>query len=266
LLSGKVLDELVQQEIECIDTAGNMFISSPAAYILIRGQKLPPSEKPTETSLFSPTSLKLIFALLHAPGLLEVTYREMANAAGISLGSVSNVMEELVKNDYLRRRRGGGYRLEDFRKLLYLWELGYPDKLRPKLQIGIFTAGKNDRFSEIRDDLIWGADEGNYLIGGELGAYLATKYLRPKRATLHVSEDYRSLLIRFRLRPDPQGEITFLRQFGTENRWNAHESEPLVDPLLIRAELLMERDDRLREAAEIICAEFIEPRGNDDSR
>ncbi len=64
------------------------------------------------------------------------------------------------------------------------------------------------------------------------------------------------------LKPDPQDEITFIRQFGTENAWTKASS--LADPLLVHAELLTSTDDRLHETADILLNEYIKPRDQHD--
>jgi hypothetical protein len=245
--------------LEFIDAAGNMFLNSPATYILIRGKRLL-KHPGANTKAITTTGLKLIYVLLQNPYLLQATYREMAASAGIAASSVVNILSNLEEFLYIQRQRNGGYRLTDYTKLLHRWELGYAERLRPKLFLGTFTPSRQS-FSELTKSLNQFAKNDHFLIGGELGAAIATDYLRPQKVTLHVSGNYRPLLVKLRLKPDPNGEITLLNQFGTSNAWVSAENQnpPLASPLLLYAELLMENDDRLRETAERLLEKYIAP-------
>ena len=64
-----------------------------------------------------------------------------------------------------------------------------------------------------------------------------------------------------KLKPSPTGEITFLLQFGTQNAWSDY-PEPLADPLLLGAELLLSQDDRLRETRDRLYINYIAERQN----
>jgi hypothetical protein len=67
-------------------------------------------------------------------------------------------------------------------------------------------------------------------------------------------------MVKLRLVPDPQGNITFLHQFGKSNHWWLHRTERIADPLLLYAELMMVPDDRLKETAQWIYEKYIVPR------
>ncbi|MEL7477175.1 MAG: type IV toxin-antitoxin system AbiEi family antitoxin, partial [Cyanobacteria bacterium J06555_12] len=135
------------------------------------------------------------------------------------------------------------------------WEVGYAETLYPKLLLGRFSPIGSQAPDEIFEELLLRAEAEGYLIGGELGAAVATEYLRPQTAVLHVNESYRMLIPRLRLKPDPKGSISFLSIFGTKNTWS--QDRRLADPLLIRAELLRVNDERLRETAELLLDQCI---------
>jgi hypothetical protein len=80
--------QLIAEKVEFIDTAGNMYLNSPAAYILMRGNRLPRAET-TAKLAFTPAGLQLVYSLLQNPNTLNAKYRELAEFAGISLGAVS---------------------------------------------------------------------------------------------------------------------------------------------------------------------------------
>lgn len=252
-LTSTVSDRLIQEGVEFIDAAGNMYLNSSAAYILIQGKR--PLEVPAQ-SILTVTSLKLIYAVLTDSRVLEANYREVAQFAGISLGSVSSAIQALYESGYLQRQRGGGYRLEDYSKLLSIWELGYMEKLRPKLFVGTFKMTGYQDFTAISEQIEAKAETEGYLIGGELGAAIATRYLRPQRATLHVSGNMRELMVALRLMPDAKGDVTLLHRFGEWNLWRDGDRR-LASPLLMRAELLVEHDDRLRETATLLADRYL---------
>jgi hypothetical protein len=254
-LTSTVSDRLIQEGVEFIDTVGNMYLNSSAAYILIQGKR--PLDIPkVAQSVLAVTSLKLIYAVLTDPRVLEANYRDVAQFAGISLGSVSSAIQTLSESGYLQRKRGGGYRLEDYPKLLSIWELGYMEKLRPKLFAGTFTMAGEADFTAIAEKLKEKAETEGYLIGGELGAAITTRYLRPQRATLHVSGNMRELMVALRLKPDANGDVTLLHQFGQWNLWRDSD-QMLASPLLMRVELLVEHDDRLRETATLLANRYL---------
>jgi hypothetical protein len=256
-LSDKITAQLISEKVEFIDTAGNMYLNSPAAYILVRGNRLQKSSITTK-SAFTPAGLQLIYSLLQNPFVLQAKYRELAEFAGISLGAVSVAIQNLYNSGHLQKSRAGGYQIVSYPKFLSFWEIGYAEKLRNHLLIGTFTSGTKRSFSQLADDIQLNATEG-YLIGGELGAAIATDYLQPTKATLHV-KSHRQVILKLRLRPDPNGEVTILEQFGTQNAWNSDEFKHLADPLLIHGELLIENDSRLCETASLLFDRFIAPR------
>jgi hypothetical protein len=259
-LPDNIIGQLIAEKVEFIDTAGNMYLNSPAAYILVRGNRLPKPET-TAKSAFTPAGLQLVYSLLQNPNTLNAKYRELTEFAGISLGAVSIAIQNLYNSGHLQKNRAGGYQIVSYPKLLSFWEMGYAEKLRNHLLIGTFTSGTKRSFQQLADDIRQNAAE-DYLIGGELGAAIATDYLQPTRATLHA-KNHRQVILKLRLRPDPNGEVTILEQFGTKNAWNSDEFTHLVDPLLIHGELLTESNSRLRETASLLFDRFIATRNHD---
>ena len=65
--------------------------------------------------------------------MVAAPYREIASKAGVSLGAVSNAVEDLERRGYVI---GGGpanpRQLLEPARLLDEWTLNYPTQLRPK--------------------------------------------------------------------------------------------------------------------------------------
>lgn len=251
-LTQKIIEQLIAAKCEFLDATGNMYFNNLMTYILIKGQR--PTTKPSTKSILTIASLKLIYVLLTVPNALEKSYRELAQMAGISLGSVSSIIQDLHNTGYLEHQRHGHALISNPQKLLYLWEVGYTQQLRPKLFLDRFTMFKIPSFTEMVQVIKQQAEAHQYLIGGELGAALMTNYLRPGQVTLHVTEQYRELIVSLRLKPDPNGPITFLRQFGTVD---LQTSNYLANPLLIRAELLINNNARLHEVAALLLDQYL---------
>ena len=278
-LSNTVIDRFLKHNIEFIDTVGNTYLNNPTTYILIRGQR-PPTTKISSSNITA-TALKIIYSFLQSPNILQLHYQEIAKVSGVAPSTVSRTIQDLYELGYLQRQRDGNYRIVNYIKLLERWEMGYAESLRAKLILGSFTPGGGRSFAEITDSIIQKAKEGSFLIGGELGTAIATSYLRPQSATLHLQNDDSKapailklkaigIAIKMKLKPSPEGEIIFIQQFGMNNYWtnfldinsSNFDNELLADPLLLHAELLLSADERLRETADRLYHQYIEPRSN----
>jgi hypothetical protein len=253
-----VIDQMVEQGLEFVDAAGNLYLNSPAAYVLIRGKRLPKLPA-AAVKTFTTNGFKLIYVILQDPDRLTTNHRAIANAAGIAASAVGAILRQLAETHYLQRKRNGDYQLLDYSKLLQRWELGYVERLRPKLFLGQFSPANGAAIAELTQPLSQQAEKSGFLIGGELGAAIATNYLRPQSATLHVQANHRLLLVKLRLKPDPQGPITLLQQFGTANASRQPDAGILADPLLLYAELMMTGNDRLRETADRLLSNIVAP-------
>jgi hypothetical protein len=254
----RLIDQMIEHGLEFVDAAGNLYLNSPAAYALIRGKRLP-KVAAAATKTFTTNGFKLIYVILQDPDQLTANHRAIASAAGIAASSVGLILKQLESMQYLQRKRNGNYQLFDYAKLLHRWELGYVERLRPKLFVGQFSPANGESIAALTQSLSQQAEKQGFLIGGELGAAIATNYLRPQSVTLHVQENYRPLLVKLRLKPDPQGSITLLQQFGTANGNQSPGAEILADPRLIYAELMMTGNDRLRETADRLLENIIAP-------
>jgi hypothetical protein len=254
----RLINQMIEHGLEFVDVAGNLYLNSPGVYALIRGKRLP-KVAAAETKTFTTNGFKLIYVILQDPDRLTANHRAIASAAGIAASSVGLIMKQLESMQYLQRKRDGDCQLLDYAKLLHRWELGYVERLRPKLFLGQFSPAKGESIADLTQSWSKQAEKQGFLIGGELGAAIATKSLRPQSVTLHVQENYRPLLVKLRLKPDPQGSITLLQQFGTANGNQSPGAEILADPRLIYAELMMTGNDRLRETADRLLENIFVP-------
>jgi hypothetical protein len=260
LLTERISDDLAEvlrnQGIEYLDAGGNMYLNSPATHTIITGRRAPKDHNIGKGTSLTATDLMLMYVLLCETKAIDLGYRELARKSGISLGAVSNTFETLLNTGYLERLKNKRYQIANYGKLLNRWDLGYAEALRPKLFIGAFTFAGSRSTEERIEKMQYLAEQGECLIGGELGAALITNYLRPQQFVLHVGENYRALVTKLLLRPATNGEVVFLKSFGTDNSWQ--ERSWVAHPLLIRAELLTQNDSRLKETADLLLIQYIQ--------
>jgi hypothetical protein len=259
-LSKSATKKLIEQNLEFIDVSGNCYLNSPALYLITSNTPL--TETPSKNLDITPNALQLMYVLRQKrlTELPKSLFPQLAEAAGISLKSVQNQLDRLHQLQYLQRQPGGGYRITDYMKLLERWEFGYTENLRPKLLLGTYTSTSGQQFVNVQDNIINLAKSEGYLIGGELGGAIATRYLSPIGATLHLPETQNpaALSLKLKLKPDPHGSIIFLRQFGSCNAWENSSEPMLVDPLLIHAEMMtLASDERVKETSDRLFRQYL---------
>jgi hypothetical protein len=258
-LSDEVFNLLVKNNIEFIDTTGNIYLNNSSLYILIRSSSTP-SRKLSSTPKITNSTFKVAYAILQDPIILEYPTLELiANAAGVDGKTVKRSLESLYLLNYLQRQRSGKYRIKNYRKLLERWEMGYIENLRSELLIGTFNSRENIDFNDISNQILAIAQNQKIIIGGELGATIITGYLKPISMILHIPEEdnYRVITTMLRLKPDPKGNISIFKQFGNKNQPKYPLSEFVADPLLIHAELSLHPDERLKETAKRLYEKYI---------
>ncbi|MCW9682619.1 type IV toxin-antitoxin system AbiEi family antitoxin [Dolichospermum planctonicum UHCC 0167] len=256
-LSDAVMDSLLENNIEFIDTTGNIYLNNSSLYILVRS-----SLTQRKKSKITTSTLKVAYALLQDPSILQYpTLEVISNVAGVDYQTVKRSLETLYQLNYLQRQRNGIYRIENYTKLLERWEMGYIENLRPQLLIGTFSHRENINidFNYISEQILEIAQNQEIIIGGELGAAILTGYLKPINMTIHIPEEYnyRTITTMLRLKPDPKGNIIILKQFGNKNQTKYYLPEPVADPLLIHAELCLYPDERLKETAKRLYEKYI---------
>ncbi|NKJ50424.1 hypothetical protein CIC12_27620 [Burkholderia sp. SG-MS1] len=246
-------DECVEHDLQFIDLAGNLYVHAPGQYMLVTGRPASPeirrlasrSGKPAISASASP--LRMTFVLLSAPALLNRPYREIAAAAGVALGTVGSVLDDLRERGLLAGT--DDRRLLDPAAFREEWAINYPLRLLPKLNVQRFAVG---------DPSWWEHAElpaGQAWWGGEVAAAKLTGQLRPAAQTLYVEPSARAtvtmaLAKRHRLRADPAGPLEIIDAF-----WHLDEAgaeKGTAPPLLVYADLQRTREPRNAEAAVLI--------------
>ena len=233
-----------------IDAVGNAYLNLPHVLVYIRGNK-PEKQAGTanKTRAFQPTGLKVLFAFLCNPELVNAPYRDIANAANVALGTVGWVINDLKELGYIAELGKGRRVIRGRVKLLDRWATTYPEQLRPKLVIGRYT---------VRDKTWWklaALHNFHAYWGGEVAAAKLTNYLKPEQITIYVREQAARLQLEFGMKKDPDGEIELLKVFW--DRQCDFDDKDVTPTLLTYVDLLTTGDQRNIDTATIIHDQYL---------
>lgn len=255
-VTAPVADRLRELKIEFADTFGNAYIHTPPLLIWVTGRK--PDQKPQHervARIFQPGGLKLLFALLSRPALLNASYREIARAADVALGTVGWVMTDLKEAGFLDDPGHGVRTLGQRRSLLDQWVEGYARLLRPKFFLGRYRAPGTWR-ETWQDALLsvpgalWGGESAAVKMGATQEPFAATMYLAEGPAV------ERDLVKTLGLIEDPAGEIELRQKFW---RFELAAHAGLTPPLLVYADLLATAEVRNLASARVLHERYLTP-------
>jgi hypothetical protein len=263
-INPKMVEKLREQRVQFIDTVGNAYLDMPPVYIMVTGKRKPKLDaraKGDTNRAFDRSGLKVVFAFLCRPELITAPYREIADVAGVALGTVGWVINGLKEAGFIfEYGHKKGRELVDYKRLLDRWVETYPEKLRPKARIGEFQA----------EDPYWWQNfnirEFDGYWGGEIAAAHYTNYLKPAVATVYLPKEAKGkFLARTRLRPAPEsiwddaGKVQIYQAFWRDAALPFLDiAKPgLVPPVLAYADLIATADPRNLEAAGMIYDEYI---------
>jgi len=246
-----IADQLKELNIFFIDTVGNAYINEPPLYVFIKGNKPQITLKvETQKRLFKPGGLRVVFALLNNPEMINKPYRDIAKAAGVALGTIGWLIRDLKEMGFCIEIGKRNRKLMDLEKLLKRWVEAYPEQLRPKLIKERFETTNHDWWKEIN------IKEYGACWGGEVAAANLTGYLKPANVTIYTNEPIGELVLKNRLRKAEQGNVEILKPF-----WNfkyKQEDQDVVPPILVYADLMATADPRNIEAAGIIYEKYLD--------
>lgn len=237
-----------------LDAAGNAYLEDDDLFVFVTGQKKLPDLAPAQTNRKNTTAgLKVLFAILCRPPLLNAPYRELATTAKVALGTIGPVIKDLETRKLiatfgatLPKRR-----LLDPRAMLQEWVTFYPVTLRPKLQPRRFRAQDREGVQQTdltRFDAYW---------GGEVAADRLTHYLKPEMLTVYTRHNPTKLITEFRLRADVNGDVEILNAFWEQTLIPG--TTDVVPPILAYADLVTTTNARNLEAARLIYEQHIAP-------
>jgi len=263
--------KLREMNVQFIDAAGNAYINLPPVYVFVTGNRKPAIDTATKDGgnrAFDRTGLKVVFAFLCRPDLINATYREIASIAGVALGTVGWVLNGLKAAGFVfEKGRGTKRQLADYDRLLDRWVEAYPEKLRPKIFVGTYLAENPNWWQEFEIQTLHG------YWGGEVAAARYTNYLKPAVATVYLPKGAETKLVaKARLRKVPQREVGVPNNVWVYQTFWRDDTLPFLDiaepglvpPLLVYADLVATGDPRNLEVARMIHAERIDRHSGQD--
>jgi hypothetical protein len=233
----RTIDTFRRAGVHYLDAAGNAWITFGDVFIDVRGRSRPDqiaAPKRVKGNLFSSGRAQVVCALLAWPDLWHAGRREVAHAAGVSVGQAHNALVLLAEAGY-----DGGEIPPRQTLLLDLWASAFPTGLAANLILATFR-GDIDQPRLARPD-----DVG--FVSGEAAV---PDLLRPATLTLYVGELDPRLPVVNRWRSDGEPNVVVRRAF-----WHAPAGNPLPIGLaiapwpIVYADLLSSADPRVRGAA-----------------
>lgn len=235
--SARTTDTFRRAGVQYLDTAGNAWITFGDVLVDVRGRPRPDRAtipRRIAGNLFSAGRAQVVFALLAWPNLWHARRRDVAFAAGVSLGQAHNALTLLAE---------AGYDSELIRPgqtpLLELWAAAFPTGLAANLTLATFQGNVDELKVAKPDDVAF--------VSGEKAA---SDLLRPATLTLYVGKLDPRLPIVNRWRTDAKPNIVVRRAF-----WHAPDEDVPPTGLaiapwpLVYADLLASPDPRVRGAA-----------------
>lgn len=214
-ITSEVALELRETGINYLDLAGNCFIKYHDLILYIAGQKVHKKEKTNQAKAFQEAGIKIIFNLLNNPDNLQLSYRELAELADVSIGSVSNVMNELEEQNFVLRTKLKRV-LKNKSKLLERWVVAYQDVLRPRLVKKQMRFVKSDAIQNWKE-LCLDNEEGVTLWGAEPAAII-TNQLVPEKFSIYTTLNWQNVGQNMGLVPDVNGKVEVLKIFWNQKK------------------------------------------------
>jgi len=238
--------KLRNEGINYLDGAGNAYIKTKHHTIWLDGFKHEEPEKPVTNRAFTKTGLKMVFYLMLNKEAINMPQRILANATGIALGNVKNVISGLAEAGYVLQVGKKRQILQNKRALLDRWIAGYGETLKPSLHIGNFKLPAGNPFEAFDNHLI---EPGKTVWGGEPAGEWLTDYLKPKILTIYTIEKRNQAMVKWKLIPAANGEISVYDKFWKDETTDVR---PYAPELLVYADLLLTGDPRCIETAGMI--------------
>ena len=232
--------------IQFIDHAGNCFLRQPGLFVFVTGAKETTNFKQAAIRGLTPATLRVVFAILTIPSVLNCNVRRIAEVASISHGAAGAALITLEEAGFFSSAKSGRRMLTMPERWLDTWTEGYLGRIRPKLE-------KYKMSAPVALEAVLkrvSSQMGEVALGGEAAAAHLDMGLKPGVLTLYIDlKDpgvLRDLVQQLKLRRDPEGKIEMVDMF-----WNTQELPcmPTVPDALIYADLVGTGDNRAMEIA-----------------
>jgi hypothetical protein len=241
-VSPRSADSFRRAGVQYIDAVGNAWVEFDDVLIDVRGRRPPGSpevrQRVAAGNLFSTARAQVAFTLLAWPELWEAPQRQVAHAAGVSLGQANNALA-------LFREAGFGLGVSGRpAELLDLWAAAFPSGLAQKLTLATYRGSVGSMEKVHAEDAVF--------VSGEAAA---GDLLRPASLTIYVEQLDQRLPIVNRWRSDGPPNIVVRRKFWAIPESATHDYDRPITALrnapwpLVYSDLLASDDPRVRGAA-----------------
>ena len=247
-ITPKAKEILRLKNIPYADTAGNIYLNAKNVYIYIQTEKTNRKKIKTHTRAFNKAGLKVLFQLLRNPEYLNKPYRFIGNEAKVTIATVGNVIQDLLKEKFIIRTNNKVYQFGDRKRLFDEWVREYNNNLRPKLKQRTYRwLNKKPNWKNIKlpSETYW---------GGVNAAEILTDHIIADRIHLYTGLPFQDVMKSMKIVPDDNGDITI-----TEVFWeNGGDTNDLIDPILVYADLQYDTNPRYIETASKIYKEYVQ--------
>lgn len=260
-LNPNLTEQLREYGIQFLDTVGNAFINQPPVYINIQGKK--PNKAHKEVVLaqqvgkaFQPKGMKVVFMLLIYPALLNTPMRNIADKAECALGTVKQVMDDLIYQGLVIEKGNKRKVVENPKALLGKWLDAYPTNMEAKLNQVLFTTDNPEQLKALNIGIFGG------LWGGEVAAERYDHYLKAKDFLIYLAPEQKQAFLKAaRLRKPANHEVLQYKVMIVEppvemNKITGNKTD-LAHPLLVYANLITNGDSRNMDAAKRLYSEHL---------
>lgn len=243
----KMLEVAKLPDINILDCAGNCNIQYQQKNGNIVFMIVNKGEKPVEYitakayPIFLEKGLKVIFYLLLDKKNVGRPYREIMDATEVAIGTVKNIIDGLIYQQFVRVENNKRFLINTDR-LLMLWATNYGQNLKPKLIQTRFTF-RNEENRRNWEKLVLPA---GMVWGGETAAALTDGFITPGEFTIYTNAPAATLMKTGAVIPDADGEIAVYQKF-----WTGADVRT-VPAALIYSDLMDTANGRCIEAAQKI--------------
>jgi len=236
-------DRLCSAQVNYADAAGNLHVRLGGHIFCVKNCPRPAAllRRVTPGRCWNPQGMKVLFLLLTEASALRWPYREMAAKSGVSLGTVSNVIQEALGRQYLLKW-DKGYRWANKARMIDLWTANYAEILLPRVEIEHYR-GNTEHLAA--DDVL--------LPAGETAAAMAG-IMKTTNCQFWRQGSIARTVARNRWRADANGNIEVMKAFWPESRTFVK----VVPWLLVYAGLMAMDDSRCQEVAGVIRQHYLE--------
>lgn len=239
-ITPKIVNYLQENNISYINKEGKIFVNKDDLMLLFKFPRNT-NKKTGSSSIFTKNGLKMIFHILSKLELLNETYDDISQKVGIAKGSISKIVSDLKKSGFFYQKNNKRI-LRNKRELLDQWVYFYGNKLRPKLEIGIYRKHEDGNKIILPEKCWW---------SGERAAEKMNLNLKPQDKIIYSKIEPVKLIKKLKLIPDQNGDVEILHVFWKPKYFEELKND-FVPPILTYADLVLSKSDRNLEIAEVL--------------